>query len=467
MDILIKNGMLVTVDAERRVFNGDIAIKDGRIAKVGDCQGITASKTIDARDCVVMPGLINCHTHIYQALIEGIGYDMHFEPWNWRFLFPIVSQMSPEQSEVSAQLAALEMIRSGTTTVCDHWYMHTSFENVRRLAKALDMSGMRACVVYGLLDQSFAGETLGDERMTMVRSLASLMDDARDFVNEWHGKNRTTVALGVGTTQDASPELLQASQEFCLERGLQNNFHVAGWSELLANCYRAYGKRDVEYLADAGLTGPNVVYVHAVWLTPEEIGIIAETDTKVVHCPVANSQLAYGIAPVAELLQRGVAVSLGTDGAASYTYDMFDLMRTSTYLQKQKHLSADAMTAEQAIEVATINGARTLNMADEIGSIEEGKKADLIIVDFAKPHLLAVNRVAPKLVYSANGGDVRTSIIDGRIVMEDGEVKTMDESVVLTKAKRHAAELVAAASTSETRRLLDSPWGKRRPYWRS
>ena len=111
MDILIKNGMLVTVDAERRVFNGDIAIKDGRIAKVGDCQGITASKTIDARDCVVMPGLINCHTHIYQALIEGIGYDMHFEPWNWRFLFPIVSQMSPEQSEVSAQLAALEMIR--------------------------------------------------------------------------------------------------------------------------------------------------------------------------------------------------------------------------------------------------------------------------------------------------------------------------------------------------------------------
>lgn len=466
MDLLIRNGMLVTVDEERRVFKGDLAVLDGRIVKMGDCSGMQAVKEIDAEGCVVMPGLVNCHTHIYQALIEGIGYDMHFEPWNWRFLFPIVSRMTPEHSHVSAQVAALEMIKSGTTTVCDHWYMHTTFDNVRRLASALDESGMRACVVYGLLDRSFAGEAIDDESMTMVHTLAELMDDARRFTDEWHGKNRTTVALGVGTTQDASPQLLRASQDFCLERGLQNNFHVAGWSDLIANCYREYRMRDVEYLASQGYTGPNMVYVHSVWLSPEEIRIIAQSDTRVVHCPAANSQLAYGIAPVGELLAEGATVGLGTDGGASYTYDLFDVMRIAGYLQKQKHLSADLLTAEQAIEMATIHGARTLNMDKDLGSLEVGKKADIILVDFDRPHLIPVNRPAPKLVYSANGGDVRTTIIDGIVVMEDRKVLTMNEAAVMKDAVRCARELVDGASNEDTRLLLDAPWGRTRPYWR-
>lgn len=467
MDLLIKNGMLVTVDAERRVFMGDVAVKDGKIEKIGDCAGIQAAKVIDAEGCVVMPGLINGHTHIYQALIEGIGYDMHFEPWNWRFLFPIVSRMTPEHSRVSAQVAALEMIKSGTTTVCDHWYMHTTFDNVRQLAGALDESGMRACVVYGLLDRSFAGEAIDDESMTMVHTLHDLMADVKKFTAEWHQKNRTTVALGVGTTQDASPELLRASQDFCLANGMQNNFHVAGWSDLIANCYKEYRMRDVEYLASQGYTGPNMVYVHAVWLTPEEIKLISRSNTKVVHCPAANSQLGYGIAPVSELLADGAAVCLGTDGGASYTYDLFGLMRTAGYLQKQKHQTADLLTAEQAVEMATVNGARTLNMEREIGSLEPGKKADIILVDFNQPHLIPVNRPVPKLVYSATGSDVRTTIIDGRVVMEDRKVLTLDEGAVMREAMRCAEELVAGASNNDTQKLLNAPWGATRPYWRS
>jgi 5-methylthioadenosine/S-adenosylhomocysteine deaminase len=467
VDLLIKNGILVTVDEERRIFRGDLAVKDGTIAKVGDCTGMRAAKIIDAEGCVVMPGLINCHTHIYQALIEGIGYDMHFEPWNWRFLFPIVSRMTPRHSQVSAQVAALEMIKSGTTTVCDHWYMHTYFENIRSLATALDESGLRACIVYGLLDRSFAGEAADDESMTMVHGLNDLMEDVKAFAAQWHHRRRTTVALGVGTTQDASPELLRASQDFCLANGMQNNFHVAGWSDLIANCYKEFRMRDVEYLAAQGYTGPHMVYVHAVWLTPEEIKIIGKTSTRVVHCPVANSQLAYGIAPVSEMLAEGITVSLGTDGGASYTYDMFELMRTAAYLQKQKHLSADFLTAEQAVEMATIGGARTLNMEKEIGSLVEGKKADVIVVDFQKPHLLPVNRPVPKLVYSAHGGDVRTTIIDGRVVMEDGVVKTIDEAAVMAEAVLCAEELTEGASNDDTQKLLNAPWGRRRPYWRS
>jgi 5-methylthioadenosine/S-adenosylhomocysteine deaminase len=467
MDILIRNGVLVTVDKERRVFNGDIAVDCGKIVRMGDCSDLHADKEIDAEGCAVMPGMINTHTHIYQALIEGIGYDMHFEPWNWRFLFPIVSRMTPEHSYVSAQVAALEMIKSGTTTVCDHWYMHTYFDNVRNLATALDESGMRSCIVYGLLDRSFAGEVMDDDSMTMVHSRDELMADVEKFASKWHKIRRTTVALGIGTTQDASPELLKMSQEYCLANGMQNNFHVAGWSDLIANCYKEYRMRDVEHLEKLGYVGPNMVYVHAVWLTPEEIRIIGETDTKVAHCPVANSQLAYGIAPVSEMLARNIAVGLGTDGGASYTYDMFGLMRTAAYLQKQKNLSADFLTAEQAIELATINGARVLNMDREIGSLEVGKKADIILVDFNKPHLIPVNRYTPKLVYSANGSDVRTTIIDGRVVMEDYEVKTMNEKAIMEDAVRCAKELVQGASNKDTEKLLNSPWGRTRPYWRS
>lgn len=467
MDLLIKNGTVITVNKNRDVVKSDIAVDQGRIVKIGDCSGISADQVIDASGCAVMPGMINTHTHIYQALIEGIGYDMHFEPWNWRFLFPIVSQMTPEHSYVSAQVAALEMIKSGTTTVCDHWYMHTYFDNVRNLTAALDESGMRACIVYGLLDRSFAGETIDEGSMTMVHTKEDLMADVEKFAAQWHNVRRTTVALGVGTTQDASPELLKMSQEYCLANGLQNNFHVAGWSDLIANCYREYQMRDVEYLAKNGYTGPNMVYVHSVWLTPEEIHIIADTGTNIAHCPVANAQLAYGIAPVSEMLAQNVAVGLGTDGAASYTYDMFEVMRLAGYLQKQKHLSADLLTAEQAIEMATINGARVLNMEDQLGSLEEGKKADIILVDMNRPHLLPVNRYMPKLVYSANGGDVRTTIIDGKVVMEDRVVKTMNEEAVLREAVRCANELTANASNGDTAKLLNAPWGRTRPYWRS
>lgn len=467
MDILIKNGVLVTMDGDRRIFKGDLAIKDGRIADLGENLACSAQTVIDGGACAVLPGLINAHTHLYQALIRGIGYDMHFEPWNWKFLFPIVSQMTPGHARISARLAAAEMIKSGTTTVCDHWYMHTSFDNIRELARELDDSGLRACIVYGLLDRSFAGGKTDDASMTMIHSLADLMDDADRFVKDWHRKNRTTVALGVGTTQDASPELLERSQHYCVEHGLQNNFHVAGWSELLANSLREYGLRDVEYLYSKGYTGPNMVYVHAVWLTEEEIQLVADTKTRVVHCPVANSQLGYGVAPVAEMLSRSVSVALGTDGAASYTSDMFSLMRSAAYLQKQKHLSADYLTAEQALEMATIHGARALNLEGEIGSLETGKRADIILVDFNQPHLLPVNRFVPKLVYSASGHDVKTVIIDGKLVMRDRQLLTLNEEGLVDEAAEAAQEIVDRAINQDTAKLLAAPWGGTRPYWRT
>ncbi len=465
LDLLIKDGTLVTMNPQRTICKTNIYIKDDSIVGMGQ-EKKDAVKIIDAENQVVLPGLINCHTHLYQALIEGIGYDMHFEPWNWRFLFPIVAQMTPEHSYRSSRLAAIEMLKTGTTTVCDHWYMHTDFDNIRQATKALDETGIRAKMIYGLLDKTFAGEEVEDDKMTMIHSREDLIADFMSYFHTWHEVRNTSIAIGAGSTQDASEELLLESKKIADDLHIQMSTHVAGWPDILACTYKRYGMRDVEFTHSRGITGENSVFIHTVCLTPEEISLLAESKTGVVHCPVANSQLGYGIAPIAELLQAGAKVGLGTDGAGSYSYDMFELMRITAYLQKQKHLSADALTAEQALEMATIRGAEVLGMGDSIGSLEVGKKADIIILDFKQPHLLLRNRVVPKIVYSAHGSDVSTTIVNGKVVMEHKTVQTLDENSEIDMAQKALDEMLQHAGV-ETERLLKAPWGGVRPYWRS
>jgi 5-methylthioadenosine/S-adenosylhomocysteine deaminase len=399
-------------------------------------------------------------------LIEGIGYDMHFDPWNWRFLFPLVSKMNPEHAEVSAELAALEMIRSGTTTVSDHWYLHTYIDNIYRVTNAFDRAGMRAQMVYGLLDQTFAGERIESEYMTMIQRQEVLLAEARRFYEQWHGYNRTTVALGPGSTEDISQGLMVKTGELARELDLNVSTHVAGWIEINAYTLRHFGERDLEHLHSLGLTGPRGVFFHAVWLSEREIEILAETDSRVVHCPIANAYLGYGIAPVSRMLARGVTVGLGTDGAASYTYDLWEVGRAAAMLQKATHLDGEAITAEQILSMLTIRGARALGLDQQIGSLEPGKRADMIVVDFNQPHLLPGERIIPKLVYSTRGSDVVHTIIDGQVVMQDRQVKTLDEGRVLERALQARRDMIALAG-QETRDLLTAPWPETGPYWRS
>lgn len=467
IDLLIRDATIVTMDAQRRVIeNGAVAIDDGKIIAVGADATFEARKTLSARGGVVMPGLVNGHTHLYQALIEGIGYDMHFDPWNWRFLFPVVSKMSPEHAEVSAELAALEMIKTGTTTVSDHWYMHTHLSNVYRVTEALDRAGLRAQMVYGLLDQTFAGERIESEYMTMIQRQETLLSEARRFVQEWHRKRRTTVALGPGSTEDISHSLMQKTVALARELDLNVSTHVAGWIEINAYTLRHFGERDLEHLHSVGLTGPRGVFFHAVWLSDREIEILAETGSKVIHCPVANAYLGYGIAPVSRMLARGIAVGLGTDGAASYTYDLWQVGRAAAMLQKASQLDGEAITAEQILAMLTCEGARALGLDEDIGSIEVGKRADLIVLDFNQPHLLPDGRYAPKLAYAAQGSDVIHTIVDGQVLMEDRRVLTLDETRVMERAMAARRDLIAQAG-QETRDLLAAPWPQVGPAWRA
>lgn len=467
IDLLIRDGVVITMDPRRTIIeDGQVAVDRGEIIAVGRQLGLTARKVITATGCVVCPGFINGHTHIYQALIEGIGYDMHFDPWNWRFLFPIVSQMRPEHAEAGAALAALEMIRSGTTTVSDHWYLHTDLCNIYRVTEMLDRAGLRAQMVYGLLDQTFAGERVDSEYMTMIQREDVLVKEARQFHGEWHGRHRTTVALGPGSTEDISESLMLKTVKLAQELDINVSTHVAGWVEINSYCLRHFGERDLEHFHRLGLTGRRGVIVHAVWLSDREIEIVAQTGTKVIHCPIANAYLGYGVAPVARMSSRGIVVGLGTDGAASYTYDMFEVARAAAMLQKVTKLDSEAITAEEILEMLTIGGARALGLENQVGSIEVGKRADIIIIDFNQPHLLPTGRWVPKLVYSARGSDVIHSIIDGQIVVENRRVLTLTEEQVMAGALAAREDLVARAGP-EIRELLAAQWPRSGPYWRS
>jgi 5-methylthioadenosine/S-adenosylhomocysteine deaminase len=467
IDLLIKNGTIITMDARHQVIeDGDVAVDGGKIIAIGKSLSYEAKKTLSAKGCVVSPGFVNGHTHVYQSLIEGIGYDMHFDPWNWRFLFPVVSKMRPEHAKASAELAALELIKNGVTTVSDHWYLHTDLENVYRVTEAFDQAGLRAQMVYGLLDQTFAGARTDSEYMTMIQKEETLVREARRYHDTWHKKRRTTVALGPGSTEDISESLMRKTVELARELDINVSTHVAGWIEINSYCIRNFGERDLEHFHSLGLTGPRGVMFHAVWLSDREIEIMAQTGTKVVHCPVANGYLGYGVAPISHMLSRGIVIGLGTDGAASYTYDMLEVARTAALFQKATKLDAEAVTAEDALGMLTIQGARVLGIDDQIGSLEIGKQADLIVVDFKQPHLLPTRRWVPKLVYSARGSDVIHTIVDGQVIMEDRKVLSMDEDQVLDEALKAREDLVERAG-QETRDLLAAPWPESGPYWRA
>lgn len=467
IDLVIKNGTVITMDENQRVLEHcDVAVDDGKIIEIGPNISTDSMKALDVTGCVVCPGFINGHSHVYQSLIEGLGYDMHFNPWNWRFLFPVVSKITPKDAQASASLAALEMIKNGVTTISDHWYLHTDMKNIYKVTETFDRCGMRAQMVFGFLDETFAGVKSDSDEMTMVKSEDLLINEARKFYKAWHGKRRTTVALGPGSTEDINESLMLKVIDLSKELDVNLSTHVAGWIEINSYTIRKYGERDLEHFHSLGLTGPKGVIFHAVWLSNREIDIMARTGTKVVHCPIANAYLGYGISPVSHFLSRGICVGLGTDGAASYTYDMLEVARTAGMLQKASKLDAEAVTAEELLEMLTISGAKVLGIDDEVGSLEVGKKADIITVDYNRPHLLPSGRWLPKLIYSARGSDVVHTIVDGKVLMESGKVLSMDEKHVLADSIKAREDLISRAGR-ETRDLLEMPWPKQGPAWRS
>ncbi len=466
-DILVENCTVITVNGNRDIIDScSVGITDGKISAIGRNQGKKGKKIIDGTGKYLLPGFVNCHTHVYQALIEGIGYDMHFNPWNIRYLVPIISKMNPDHARTSAEVAALEMIKTGTTSFSDHWYLHTDFDNIEAVSDSFNNAGIRAQMIFGFLNESFAGRTGSSDSAQVLKDDSMLLEKAEDFITRRNGKNLTTVGVGPGSTEDVGTELFKKIISLSREKDVPCVTHIAGWVEIVSRSLEKYRMRDLEYAHSLGFTGKKSIAIHGVWLSQDEIEIAAETGTSVAHNPVANMHLGYGIAPVPEMLKAGVKIGLGSDGAASYTYDMLEIGKTAAMLQKARKMDAEALTAEKALELLTIKGAEVLGLEKETGSVEIGKQADLILIDTNRPHLLSGGRPVPQILYSARGSDVVTSIINGKIVMEDRKILTMDEGAVLKRANIMRAGLLESGG-SETRRLLDAPWPWKGASWRS
>ncbi|MGB9939092.1 amidohydrolase family protein [Methanosarcina sp.] len=426
-DIIIKNAYVLTMNPEvGDLKNGIVVIEDGKITEIGEKTDESADTIIDAKRSVVMPGLVNTHTHAAMTLFRGYADDLQLADWLEGHIWPAEAKLTAEDVYKGSLLACLEMIRSGTTSFADmYFYMDET-------AKAVEASGLRASLCHGLI-----------ELWNKEKGEADLKEGKR-FVRAWQGAadGRIKTMYGPHAPNTCSDEFLAKVREEASRDGAGIHIHVLETEAELLAMKKRYGKCSVHLLEDIGFFGPDVLAAHCVWLSDGDIEILGKRGVNVSHNVISNMKLASGIAPVHKMLEKGVNVSLGTDGCASNNnLDLFEEMKTAALLHKVNIFSPTALPARQVLQMGTVNGAKALGT--ETGMLKAGKKADLIVVDMKKPHLTPCFDVPSHLVYSARGSDVRTTIVDGKILMDDYRVLAFDEQKVMEEAQKAAEELVA------------------------
>lgn len=428
--ILIKNGTIVTMDDRDSIVRGDVLVKYGRIAEVGETINDSDALVIDASGCAVLPGFVQTHVHLCQTLFRGAADDLSLIDWLKKRVWPMEAAHSQESIRASARLGIAELIKSGTTCAL-------TMETVRFTEVVLQVvaeSGFRATVGKCMMDK-------GDDVPPPLQeqTLGSIAESVA-LIDKWHGENdgRIRCCFAPRFAVSCTRELLTEVARLARERGVVIHTHASENPTECAIVQRETGLRNVAYLDSLGISGPHVVLAHCVHVNDQEIQTLAGTSTNVSHCPSSNLKLGSGIAPVAQMLYGGVSVSLGADGAAcNNRLDMFTEMRTAGLLQKAMH-GPEVLPANRTLRMATIDGARALGLADEIGSIELGKRADLIMVDLLELASTPAREVVSALVYSSQAADVSMTMVDGQILMRDGELTTMDEASVISDANREA-----------------------------
>ena len=433
--LVITGGTVLTVDDQRRVLSpGAVAIAGTDIVAVGTPAEIaaryTAAETIDATGQVVLPGLINTHTHAAMVLYRGLGNDLNLQDWLTKYIFPAEARtVSPEFVRAGTRLAALEMILGGTTTFVDMYY----FEE--EVAEAARQAGIR-----GVLGQTVIQFPVADAK-TPEAALAR----ARTFIAKYKDDALVTPAVAPHSIYTLSAATLQAADRLARDERVPLLIHLEETKKERDDAMAAHGMSPTAYLAKLGLLGPHLLGAHGVWLAPEDIALVAKAGASMSHNPESNMKLASGTAPVAGYLAAGVALGLGTDGAASNNdLDMFEAMRQAAFLQKVVRNDPTAAPATQVLEMATRLGARAIGMGDTLGQLAVGRRADVIIVDTTRPHLQPMFDPVAQVVYAAKASDVRTTVIDGRIVMHERMVRTLDQRAVLAAAATMADRVRAA-----------------------
>lgn len=427
MRILIKNTDVLTMTDENKVLsNVNVSIESGMITHIGKIpEDFIPEKIIDGREKLVMPGLVNSHTHIAMSLFRNYADDLPFWPWLTEKIWPLEEKLIAEDVYWGSMLSIIEMIQSGITSFADMYFF------MDETAKAVSQSGIRASLVRGL-----AGN--GPEEYSKI-------EESIDFYKKWHGRDnsRITVDAGPHAPYTCSPEYLKKVIEMAEKHNMRIHIHLSESKKEVEDSYEKYNKSPIAHVNDLGLFELPTMAAHCVYLSDDDIDIMAKKGVHVLNNPGSNLKLGNGFAPIDKLLKAGVNVALGTDGPSSNNnQNMLEEINLAGLINKGINNDSTSVPAMTALKMATINGARALGLDDNIGTIEVGKKADIILIDLKKSHFYPKHNAASALVYSAQASDVDTVIVDGKILMENREIKTIDVEKVMYNAEKQAKEII-------------------------
>jgi len=424
--ILIKNCTILTMTEADEPMVGDLFIRDGKIAAMGPALTMEADEVIQAKGMAAMPGLINAHNHTPMSLLRGFSDDLILMDWLEKKMLPAEARMTEEDIYWGSQLAMAEMIRSGTTAFAD-MYIH-----MNEIATAIQENGMRASLTRGLV----FFEDDGGRRI----------QEAIDLVDKWSGaaNGRITTMFGPHAPYTCPPEPLREVIELARKRQVPLHIHLAETKEELVKIREKYGQTPTEYLYQLGMFDhTHVLLAHSVHLNRRDIGYLKGMRGGIAHNPISNLKLGCGIAPITDMAQQGITVGLGTDGAGSATtLDMFAEIKAASWLQKLDYGDPTRLPAKRALQMATIESAKLLGIDHQVGTLEVGKQADLILIDLQKPHLQPAHDLYALLAYSATGADVDTTIVDGRILMRSKQLLTISEEELYKQVAARVPRLV-------------------------
>jgi 5-methylthioadenosine/S-adenosylhomocysteine deaminase len=448
MRTLIHNGTVVLLNDAREIYQpGYVLIDADRIWRVesgNPPQELLSQvdEVIDARQMLVMPGLVNAHTHLFQTFIRGLGDGKPLQGWLQAYIWPVGSRMGTAEARLSALLGMVENIHSGVTAVIDNQYIHNTPDTDDAYCQAAVDTGIRYLLARGWADRNY--------HPAFLESCEEIIERVGGLVERWntHGSGRIRVEFGPLSKQRCSNDTMLRTREAGKAWGIGLHMHTSETEFQTNFCIEEEKVRTVEWLDGLGCLGPDTQIVHAVWLSDHEIDLIAERGAKVVHCPVSNMYLASGIARIPEMVRKGICVALATDGPGSNNnQDMIETLKTTSLLAKISTMDADVFNAGDLLWMACGGGAQAFGQPDQIGSLEVGKKADIILVDLGSPFAAPVHDPVSALVYCLHGSDVDTVLIDGKTVMRNKKITLLDEDALLAECREAATALVSQIPT--------------------
>lgn len=436
--LIVRGATIVTMNDTFDIVEGDLLVRDGRIVSIGTVPAAQqAERVIEAYGAFLLPGFIQTHIHLCQTLFRGYADDLALLDWLRTRVWPMEAAHTPASLAAAARQAASELLMGGTTTVLTMETVH----DTDSVFEALEPTGLRAVVGKCMMDADDAVPP------RLLETTTASLDESVAIAKRWHGRanGRLRAAFAPRFAVSCSQALLEAVAGLSREHGLVVHTHASENRDEIALIRERTGRSNIDYLAHTGLTSPRLCLAHCVWVDERERAVMAEHDVKVLHCPGSNLKLGSGLAPVVEMRAQGISVSLGADGAACNNHlDMFEEMRLAAVLQSVRK-GPGSLTARDALWMATREGARAIGLERELGSIEPGKRADFLLVDRDRPQFMTSQDPYSALVYSTRGSDVRTTVVDGEILVEAFRPTRWDPAAIAAEARSEAAALAARA----------------------